>query len=130
MSAGWMAVCFVVLYYGISLWLCRSVHIGVREITYSGLTCALVVLLTYLRFPLPTPFGTAVTVEYIPLMLLAVLVDFRLTILAGIVCGAVVAMVGPGWSMMHWSQMLLEQLLCFSCLGYAGVFGKDKSKRT
>lgn len=130
MSAGWMAACFVLAYYGASLWICRSVHIGVREIAYSGLTCALVVLLTYLRLPLPTPFGTAVTVEYIPLILLAVLVDYRLATITGIVCGLVVAMVGPGWSMMHWAQLVLEQLLCFSCLGYAGIFGKGKKKRT
>ena len=130
MTAGWIAVAFVLVYYATTLWLCRKVRLGAHQITYCGLTCAVAILLTFFRIPLPTPFGTTLTFEYLPLILLAVLVDHRLAVITGFVCGVVAMMISPGWLMFHWAQLPLEQLLCFSCIGYAGMFGRDKKRVT
>ena len=32
----------------------------------------------------------------------------------------------PAWQPVHWGQIFVEHLVCFSCLGYAGVFGNEK----
>ena len=64
--------------------------------------------------------------SWIPLMLLALLYDYRLSMLSGWVCGILAMILIPGWQAVHWAQIFVQQLVCFSCLGYAGVFGSDK----
>ena len=32
----------------------------------------------------------------------------------------------PGWQPVHWGQFFVEHLVCFSSLGYAGLFGHDR----
>lgn len=32
----------------------------------------------------------------------------------------------PAWQPVHWAQIFVEHLVCFSCLGYTGIFGTDK----
>ena len=32
----------------------------------------------------------------------------------------------PAWQPVHWAQIFVEQMVCFSCLGYAGIFGSDR----
>ena len=32
----------------------------------------------------------------------------------------------PDWQPVHWAQPFVEQLICFSALGYAGIFGTDR----
>ena len=46
--------------------------------------------------------------------------------LSGWVCGILAMILIPGWQAVHWAQIFVQQLVCFSCLGYAGVFGSDK----
>ena len=62
----------------------------------------------------------------VPLMLLAVLCDYRLTFWAGWVCGVVGVFLVPAWRPVHWGQVFAEHLVCFSCMGYVGIFGTDK----
>ena len=90
-----------------------------------GIVCAMTLVLATIRIPLPT--GSNITCgSWIPLMLLALLYDYRLSMLSGWVCGILAMLLIPGWQAVHWAQMFVQQLVCFSCLGYAGVFGSDK----
>ena len=90
-----------------------------------GIVCAMTLVLATIRIPLPT--GSNITCgSWIPLMLLALLYDYRLSMLSGWVCGILAMILIPGWQAVHWAQIFVQQLVCFSCLGYAGVFGSDK----
>ena len=123
-----VSMIFVAIYLVLTLFLCRGLKLGVRQIALAGMTCTLVILLTYIRIPLP--IGTAVTFEFIPLMLLALLVDPRLAMVTGVATGVLAAMIAPGWSIIHWAQFALEHLVCFSCMGYAGLFGRSRVRLT
>ena len=62
-------------------------------------------------------------------MLLALVYDYRLSILTGWVCGLLAMILIPGWQAVHWAQIFVQQLVCFSCLGYAGIFGSEKRQK-
>ena len=62
----------------------------------------------------------------VPLMLLALLVDYRLAFVSGWLAGILAMVIIPGWQPVHWGQFFVEHAVCFSCLGYAGIFGSDK----
>lgn len=90
-----------------------------------GLTCALTLVLASIMLPLPT--GAAITCgSWIPLMVLALAYDYRLACISGWVCGILAMILIPAWQPVHWAQVFVEQLVCFSCLGYAGIFGSNK----
>ena len=59
-------------------------------------------------------------------MLLAVVCDRRLAFVSGWVCGILAMVLIPAWQPVHWAQIFVEHLVCFSCLGYTGIFGTDK----
>ena len=61
-----------------------------------------------------------------PRMLLAVVCDRRLAFVSGWVCGILAMVLIPAWQPVHWAQIFVEHLVCFSCLGYTGIFGTDK----
>ncbi len=44
----------------------------------------------------------------------------------GWVTGVLAMLLLPAWQPVHWAQPFVEQLICFSALGYAGVFGTDR----
>lgn len=126
MTSSLFAGLFLLVYTGATVWMCRGYHLRIRDIAFSGLCCAMMILLTYIRIPLP--IGTAITFEYLPLILLALLYDRRLAMISGLACGVLAALVAPGWEMVHWAQLPLEHLVCFSCLGYAAIFGREKNQ--
>ena len=35
----------------------------------------------------------------------------------------------PGWEAVHWAQIFVQQLVCFSCLGYAGISGGSQKQK-
>ena len=72
--------------------------------------------------PLPVPG----CIYGLILMLLALVYDEKLAMVTGWVCGILAMLLIPGWQAVHWAQIFVQQLVCFSCLGYAGVFGADK----
>lgn len=116
---------FAIGYLLITLWLCRGVKLNVRALCFSGIICALTLVLAAIRIPLPT--GSNITCgSWIPLMILALAFDYRLAMVTGWICGVLVMFLLPGWEAVHWAQIFVQQLVCFSCLGYAGVFGHDK----
>lgn len=116
---------FAIGYLLATVWLCRGVKLDARALCLGGVICALTLVLASIRIPLPT--GSNITCgSWIPLMLLALVYDHRLAMLTGWVCGILAMILIPGWQAVHWAQIFVQQLVCFSCLGYAGVFGTDK----
>lgn len=116
---------FAVLYYGVTVFLLRGVRLDTKGLCISGIMVALTLLLDSIRFPLPT--GASISLfSPVPLVLLAVLVDMRLAFLSGWACGILALFLIPAWQPVHWGQPFVEHLVCFSCLGYAGVFGSEK----
>ena len=119
---------FAVVYLLATLGLCRGVQLDARALCLGGVVCALTLVLASIRVPLPT--GSNITCgSWIPLMLLALVYDYRLSILAGWVCGLLAMILIPGWQAVHWAQIFVQQLVCFSCLGYAGIFGSEKRQK-
>ena len=120
-----VAILFAVGYLLATVWLCRGIRLTARDLCLGGIVCAMTLVLATIRIPLPT--GSNITCgSWIPLMLLALLYDYRLSMLSGWVCGILAMLLIPGWQAVHWAQIFVQQLVCFSCLGYAGVFGSDK----
>lgn len=120
-----IAAAFAVVYLLATVRLCRGVKLDAKALCLGGVICALTLVLASVRIPLPT--GSNITCgSWIPLMLLALVYDYRLAMLTGWVCGILVMILIPGWEAVHWAQIFVQQLVCFSCLGYAGVFGADK----
>lgn len=116
---------FAVVYLAVTVWLCRGLKLDARALCLGGVFCALTLVLATIRIPLPT--GSNITCgSWIPLMLLALVYDYRLSMVTGWVCGILAMILIPGWEAVHWAQIFVQQLVCFSCLGYAGVFGGDK----
>ena len=116
---------FAIGYLLITVWLCRGIKLNARALCLGGVVCALTLVLASIRIPLPT--GSNITCgSWIPLMLLALVYDCRLAMVTGWVCGILAMILIPGWQAVHWAQIFVQQLVCFSCLGYAGVFGTDE----
>lgn len=116
---------FAIGYLLLTIWQVRGVKLDARALALGGVVCALTVVLANIRIPLPT--GSNITCgSWIPLMLLALVYDKKLAMLTGWICGVLVMLLIPGWQFVHWAQIFVQQLVCFSCLGYAGVFGTDK----
>lgn len=116
---------FAVGYLLVTIWLCRGIRMNARDLALGGVVCALTLVLASIRIPLPT--GSNITCgSWVPLMVLALVYDYRLSMLSGWICGILAMILIPGWQAVHWAQIFVQQLVCFSCLGYAGVFGSDK----
>lgn len=116
---------FVLAYFSVTLFLCRGVKLHTREVCVCGITVALTLVLESIRVPLPTGATTPLC-SMVPLMLLALLYDSKTAFCAGWVCGLLAMFMVPGWQPVHWGQIFVEQLVCLSCLGYAGIFGSDR----
>lgn len=120
-----VAILFAVGYLLATVWLCRGIRLTARDLCLGGIVCAMTLVLATIRIPLPT--GASITCgSWIPLMLLAVVCDARLAFVSGWVCGILAMVLIPAWQPVHWAQIFVEHLVCFSCLGYTGIFGTDK----
>lgn len=122
---GIIVVCFAVAYYIFTFFLLRNIKITTRNLCICSLVVAMTIVLESIIIPLPTGASWSLC-SPVPLMLLAVAVDYRLAIVSGWVCGILSMLLVPGWQLVHWGQFFVEHMICFSCLGYAGVFGTDK----
>lgn len=128
MIAGTVAAVFTVGYLGTTLWLCRGYRYTARSLCLGAIVIAATCVLSCIYLPLPT--GASITAgSWLPLMLLALTYDYRLAMLSGMVCGALAPLILPGWSLVHWAQFFLEYLTIFSCMGYAGLFGRSSRSR-
>jgi thiamine transporter len=115
---------FVILYYGYSIYLLRGTRFETRDLAVCGLIAALTVILEVFRLPLPTG-ATVPLLSPVPILLLSLLYDRRKAIMTGFVVGILVILFVPGWAPVHWAQLFVEHLVCFSCYGYASSFGTE-----
>lgn len=112
-------------YLAITFWLCRKFRFNTRSLCYGAIAIAVTCVLACIYLPLPS--GASITLgSWLPLMILALVYDYRLAMLAGLICGMLAPFMLPGWEMAHWAQYPLEYMAIFSCMGYAGLFGYDK----
>ena len=117
-----ITIVFVLLFYAAALYCMRGVRLHTRNFGICGLVIALTLLLEMIRFPIPT--GASISLcSPVPLFLLAILIDYRLAVLSGWACGILAVIFVPGWQPVHWGQFFVEHMVCFSCLGFAGIFG-------
>ena len=120
-----VTVIFVLAYFAVTLFLCRGLKMTTRELCLCGLCIAMSLVLESFRIPLPTG-ATVPFASMVPLMLLAVVDQPKVAFVGGWVCGILAMFFVPAWQPVNWGQIFVEQLVCFSCLGYAGIFGGDK----
>lgn len=116
---------FVLIYFSVTLFLCRGIRLNAGALSISGITVALTLVLESIRIPLPTG-ATAPLFSMVPLMLLALVYGSKIAFCAGWVCGIMAMLLIPGWQPIHIGQVFVEQMICLSCLGYAGIFGSDR----
>ncbi len=119
---------FVLAYYGCALWQVRGIKITTKDLCVASVVIALTVILEAIRVPLPTG-ATLSLLSPVPLLLLALLWDPKLAIVSGWVCGVLVMVLNPYWQLVHWGQFVVEHMVCFSALGFAGVFGRFTRKK-
>lgn len=125
MSSTLLTIFFAVLYYGAALFLCRGIKLNVKYMAVGGVISAITLVLSCIMIPLPT--GSAIIMgASVPLIMLALIGDYRLSIISGWVTGLLCMILIPAWQPVHWAQVFVEHLICFSCLGFAGAFGTDK----
>jgi thiamine transporter len=116
---------FLLAYYAAAVYFVRGVHLTTKNICICGVVIAMTVALEAIYVTLPTG-ATICLCSPVPLMLLAILADKRLTFLSGWVCGVIVLFLIPEWRPVHWAQFFVEHMVCLSCFGLTGVFGTDK----
>lgn len=122
-----ITVLFVLVYFSVTLFLCRGISIKTKDICMCSIAIALTLVLEMIQIPLPT--GAAIPLaSMLPLMVLSVY-DYKLTFLAGWTVGLMALFFVPGWQPVHWGQVFVEHLVCFSCIGYTGVFGSSTKKK-
>jgi thiamine transporter len=103
----------------------RGVPLHTRQLCICAAVIAMTLVLESLYITLPT--GATISLcSPVPLLLLAILVDGRLAVLSGWVCGVLVLFLVPEWRLVNWGQFFVEHMVCLSCLGFAGVFGTDR----
>ena len=125
MSAYIITGIFTVGYLIMTVFLCRGIKLPIKAQALCGLACAMTVVLSFIYIPLPT--GASISIgALIPIMLLSVCYDYRIAILSGAITAILALFLLPIWAPVHWAQFFVEHLVCFSCLGYAGIFGCDK----
>lgn len=119
-----ITILFTGIYFLWSLFSCRKVELTTKALVSGSLACALTLVLSLIYIPLPT--GSSITCgSMLPLMVLAIVYDSRLAVISGWVCGILALLFAPGWQLVHWGQFFVEHMVCFSCLGYAGLFGNE-----
>lgn len=120
-----IAICFAVFYYSLAFFAIRHMRFSTRNLCLSGIVVAMTLVLESIRIPLPIG-ATISLLSPVPLMLFAIVADYRFAIVTGWVCGILAMLMVPGWQLVHWGQFFVEHMVCFSCLGFTGVWGADK----
>ena len=122
-----IVIVFTLAYQICTVWQCRGLKLQIKDLAVGGIMCALTIILSTIMIPLPT--GATINLgSMIPLMLLALIYDAKVAMVCGWVCGVLAMFLLPNWQPIHWAQVFVEHLVCFSCLGYTGVFGSSKRK--
>ena len=78
-------------------------------------------------FLITLPNGSHISLgAMLPILLLSLIHRPQVAFCAGWVTGVLAMLLLPEWQPVHWTQPFVEQLICFSALGYAGIFGADR----
>ena len=119
---------FIIAYYIITLFMCKGIKLKVKSQALGGIVCAITLVLSMIYIPLPT--GATISAgSMLPIMLLALCYNYKVAMVTGFITGIMALILIPVWQPIHALQIFVEHLVCFSCLGYAGVFGRDKKWR-
>ncbi len=124
-SSVMITLVFLLIYFGTSFWLLRGLCLDTKDLCVCGIMIALTLILDSIRIPLPTG-ATMSLCSPVPFLLLAILWNPRLAIVSGWVCGILAIFLSPAWHPVHWGQIFVEHMVCFSCLGYAGLPGSNR----
>lgn len=122
---GMITLVFCLVYYICTFWMFRNIKFTTKDICICGLIMGLTLLLESIRVPLPTG-ATMSLCGQLPLMLCALLWDKRMAVIAGWGCGILIIFTTASGAPVHWAQIPVEHLICYSSLGYAGTFGIEK----
>ena len=110
---------------GATIWLCRGIRLTARDICLAGLMSAATLVLRCFLITLPN--GSHISLgAMIPILLLSLIERPQVAFCSGWVTGILAMLLLPEWQPVHWAQPFVEQLICFSALGYAGMFGTDR----
>lgn len=116
---------FIIGYYIVTLMMCKGIKLKVKSQALGGIVCAITLVLSMIYIPIPT--GATISAgSMLPIMLLALYYNYKLAMVTGFITGIMAMILIPVWQPIHALQIFVEHLVCFSCLGYAGVFGIDK----
>ncbi len=120
-----IAIVFAVIYYTVAFLAVRRIRFNTKSLTLCGIFIAMTVVLEAIQIPLPT--GTTMPLcSPVPLIILAVITDTRHAVISGFICGILAMLLIPAWQPVHWAQFFVEHMVCFSCFGFASVFGTNK----
>ena len=120
-----VSIIFAVIYYACAILAVRRLKISVQTLTLCGIMTAMALVLEAIQIPIPT--GTTMPLcSPVPLIILAVMTDRKHAIVSGWVCGILAMLLIPAWQPIHFAQFFVEHMVCFSCFGFAVIFGTDK----
>lgn len=118
-----IALVFALTYFTVTGFLCRGISIKTRDLCMCSIVIALTLVLECIRVPLPT--GATISLgSLLPLMFLAVY-NYKLAFVSGWITGLMALLLVPIWQPIHLGQIFVEHLVCFSCIGYTGIFGSN-----
>ena len=107
-----VVISFTVIYHLVTIFMIRKLKLSTRKICICAIIVAMTIVLDSIRFPLPT--GATISLcSPIPLMLMALLVDYKLAFMGGWLCGILALILIPVWSLAHWGQFFVEHMICF-----------------
>lgn len=119
-----ITVLFTLTYLTIAIYCCRGMSLKTKDLCFCGIAIALTLVLECIQVPLPTGARLPLA-SMLPLMILSVY-NYRLAIFSGFVTGIMALLFVPGWQPVHWGQVFVEHLVCFSCIGFTGIFGSGR----
>lgn len=115
---------FTVAVLGATIYLCRGLRLNALDICLAGLMATATLVLRCILITLPN--GSHISLgAMLPILLLSLVYKPQVAFCSGWVTGILAMLLLPGWQPVHWAQPFVEQLICFSALGYAGIFGTD-----
>ncbi len=116
---------FTAVYYAVMLKLCGRTKFDTRMLTSCGVIIAITLVLRTVFFVLPTT-GRVTLLSVLPIMILAVVYGIKPAFYSGLVVGILAIFLQPSWVPVHWAQIIVEHLMCYSCLALVPIFGTDK----
>ena len=91
----------------------------IRILVETGIMLALAFILSYFRVG-QMPQGGSVSLQMIPIFLIALRWGFKAGVFAGVAFG-ILKIIGPGFWPGHWAQVLLDYPIAFGVIGVAGL---------